>query len=353
MEQKTMKAAVIEEVGKLSIHEVPVPEISNEDILLKVDACGICGSDLRILSNGNKRINYPQILGHEITGTVVEVGNNQFYKFSMGDKISLSADIPCGNCVWCLKGLSNHCNNNLAFGYEYAGGFAEYIKLDSRILNYGPLYILPKENFCLEQVALAEPLSCCINGAEICRLGKGDDVLIYGAGPIGSILTRLAKAKGANSVVLCDTDYSRLESAKKCNADRYILFNDSELGKASKDITGGTGFNVIFTACPAIEAQESAINYVRQSGVINFFGGLSPNARNISFSSNILHYKEVTLLGSHGSTPKHHRTAVKMLLDREIVLEDLISKKFKLEDISLAFDESFNNKQNLKILIMP
>lgn len=352
MEQKTMKAAVIEGIRKLSIQEVPVPQISNDDILLKIDACGICGSDLRIFSNGNKRINYPQILGHEITGTVIEVGNNQSY-FSLGDKISLSADIPCGNCVWCFKGLSNHCNNNLAFGYEYAGGFAEYIKLDKRVINYGPVYILPKENFNLEQVALAEPLACCINGAEICKLGKGDDVLIYGAGPIGSILTKLAKAKGANSVVLCDTDSSRLDSAKNSNADRYILFNDSELDKASKEITGGIGFNVVFTACPAIEAQESAINYIRQSGVINFFGGLSPSARNISFSSNVLHYKEVTLLGSHGSTPKHHRTAVKMLLDREIILEDLVSNKFKLEDIVLAFDESFNNKQNMKILIIP
>lgn len=353
MEQKTMKAAVIEGIGKLSIHEVPVPKISNDDLLLKVDSCGICGSDLRIIYNGNKRINYPQILGHEITGTVVEVGNNQYYNFSVGDKISLSADIPCGNCIWCFKGLSNHCNNNLAFGYEYAGGFAEYLKLDPRILNYGPLYLLPKENFNLEQVALAEPLSCCINGTEICKLGKGDDVLIYGAGPIGSILTRLAKAKGANSVVLCDTDYNRLEAAKKCNADRYILFNDLELGKASKEITGGLGFNIVFTACPAIEAQESAINYVRQSGVVNFFGGLPPHIRNISFSSNILHYKEVILLGSHGSTPQHHRTAVNMLLNRELILEDLISQKIKLEDISHAIYESLNNKQNLKILIIP
>lgn len=353
MKQKTMKAAVIEGIGKFFIREVPVPEISYDDLLLKVDSCGICGSDLRIIYNGNKRINYPQILGHEITGTVVEVGNNQSYKFSVGDKISLSADIPCGNCIWCIKGLSNHCNDNLAFGYEYAGGFAEYLKLDKRILNYGPLYLLPKENFNLEQVAMAEPLSCCINGAEICKLGKGDDVLIYGAGPIGSILTRLAKAKGANSVILCDTDYNRLESAKLSNADRYILFNDSELDAVSKDITGSLGFNVIFTACPAIEAQESAIHYVRQSGVVNFFGGLSSSARNISFSSNILHYKEITLLGSHGSTPKHHRTAVRMLLNREIVLEDLISQKMKLEDISHAIDESLNNKQNMKILIIP
>src|SRR3989344_2994656 len=104
---KTMKAAVLEGIGKFSVQEVPVPELSKEEILLKIDACGICGSDLRIIYHGNKRINYPQIFGHEITGTIVEVGDKN-NECRLGLRVSLGADIPCGNCSWCSKGLHNH-----------------------------------------------------------------------------------------------------------------------------------------------------------------------------------------------------------------------------------------------------
>lgn len=353
MEQKTMKAAVLEGIGILNVKDVPVPVISDNDLLLKVDSCGICGSDLRIIYNGNSRINYPQILGHEITGTLAEVGERQKGRFEIGDKISLSADIPCGNCIFCSKGLMNHCDKNIAFGYEYPGGFAEYVKLDKRIIDHGPFYVLPKDNFNLEQVAMAEPLACCINGLELCRVKKDDNVLIYGAGPIGSILTRLARAYFASSVVVCDIDQGRLNASMVAGADRYIKSSDDALKKAMGDFTNGIGFDAVITACPSIEAQESALKYVRPRGVINFFGGLPQGSKNLSLSSNLLHYKEISIFGSHGSTPLNHLKAVSMLLSRDIVLEDLISRTFKLDDIGLAISEAVSNKSNLKIIIKP
>ncbi len=352
MENKTMKAAVLEGIGKLNIREVPVPVISSYDLLLKVDSCGICGSDIRIIYNGNDRVNYPHILGHEITGTVVEVGMAYYNRFYVGDKISLSADIPCGNCIFCSKGLMGHCDKNIAFGYEYQGGFAEYLKLDKRIIDHGPLYVLPKSHFNLEQIAMAEPLACCINGLDICRAKKGDNLLIYGAGPIGSIITRLAKAYSASSVVVCDVDQARL-NASMAGADRYIKPSGEELKKAMDDFTSGIGFDIVITACPSIEAQESSLKYVKPRGVINFFGGLPQGSRKLSLDTNLLHYREISMLGSHGSTPSHHLKAVSMLLSRNIVLEDLVSKTFKLDDIGLALSEAVSNKNNLKILIKP
>ncbi len=351
MKNKLMKAAVLEGIGKFSVREVPIPELHAEDVLLKIDACGICGSDLRIINYGNKRINYPQIFGHEITGTIVDVGSGH-NESMVGSQLSLGADIPCGKCEWCLKGLQNHCDEIIAFGYEYAGGFSEYLKLDKRILTHGPRVFLPR-NTALEKVALAEPLACCINGLEICNLSQGDDVLIYGAGPIGSILTRLARYNGAKSIVLCDVDTDRLEASKISGADRYVSFSDDELTKANTEMTEGKGFNVVITACPSLDAQESAIKYVRKKGVINFFGGLPQNSKSLNLDTNLLHYKEISLLGSHGSTPKHHEMAVELLFNRKVILEDLISKTFKLDDIGLAVSESINNKNNLKIIIKP
>jgi len=166
------------------------------------------------------------------------------------------------------------------------------------------------------------------------------------------MLTILGKVMGASVVVLCDIDSTRLEVAKRVEADRYIISAHEELEKAKNELTDNLGFDIIITACPSIDAQEMSLKYIKNKGVINFFGGLPGNTRNISINSNLIHYKELTILGSHGSTSKHHKLAVEMIMNKKINLKPLITKTFPLEEIDKAYEEA-KNKNNLKIIINP
>ena len=160
----------------------------NYAVKIKVDSCAICGSDIRIFNHGNKRIKYPAIIGHEVSGTVVDSKNKDYL---IGDKISLGADIPCGECKECKNNKPNLCKKNLAIGYQLKGGFAEYMDLNERIFNHGPVVKIDKLD--LELACLGEPLACSINGIEKVHMKKRGKVLIFGAGPIGIMLGFLAK----------------------------------------------------------------------------------------------------------------------------------------------------------------
>lgn len=348
-----MEAVFLEDVNKLVFKIVDIPEISDDDILIKVDSCSICGSDIRIISNGYTRVKYPAIMGHEIAGRVVKVGKNQEHKFKIGNRICLGADIPCGTCEWCKIGLSNNCSNTIAFGHEYQGGFAEYLKIDKRSINFGPVFSLPENDLSQDEFALSEPLACCINGLELCNMSLSKTIIIFGGGPIGILLAKLSRLMGSSYIVLCDVDEEKLEKAKISNADDYVISSKSELDLLLKNKTNNNGFDIVITACPSLKAQELAFNYVKRRGVINFFGGLPQNEKNnLSIISNLIHYKELTVLGSHGSTPRQHRIAVELILNKRIYVKDIISKSFALKDIHKAVEEAKSGK-NLKIVINP
>lgn len=352
MEKDTMKAAFMDGINILNVRKTPIPKISLDDILLRVDSCGICGSDLRILANGYKRVPVPQIMGHEIAGTVVEVGKNQIEKYRIGDKIALAADIPCGSCHWCKNGLSNHCIDNIGFGHEYQGGFAEYLLLNKRILQYGPVVIIPNTEKTQNELALSEPLACCINGLDMCDMKKGYNVLILGAGPIGCMLAKLSKSLGANSIALCDVDKTRLDLAKITQSDCYVIFDKDALNDTKYYLTKGLGFDIVLIACPSINAQEAALPYVKNGGYLNFFGGLPEGTKPINLNSNEVHYRELRIVGSHGTTPRHHRIAVEKILNGEICISDMITDIYNLDNINDAFAR-IKEKQTMKIIINP
>lgn len=336
-----MKAVFMEGLSRLALKELPNPIIAEGEVLVKVDSCAICGSDIRIFEKGNKRVKYPTILGHEIAGTVVESRNRMF---KAGDRLAFGADIPCGKCVWCKKGFSNNCENNIAFGYEYQGGFAEYLKLDRRIIEYGPVAAISKTaDISQDELSISEPLGCCINGMERCGDFKKKDILILGAGPIGVIFAKLAKINCALRVILCDIDEDRLKIVKIPGVE---LMTIPGLRKTNKK------FDVIIVACPSLKAQEDAFSYIKKRGIINFFGGLPENSKDLSISSNKIHYDEISVVGSHGSTPIQHKNAVDLIINRKIIVDDLISKRFPLDKLNEAMKEA-KNKKNLKVIINP
>ncbi|MFC1566344.1 alcohol dehydrogenase catalytic domain-containing protein [bacterium] len=345
-----MKAAVLKGLKNIKVEEVTKPVIKDGHMLVKIASCAVCGSDVRIYETGNKRVNYPAIIGHEIAGTIVEVGSG-VKNFKVGENIAIGADVPCGDCEWCINGMGNCCDINYAMGYQFQGGFAEYCLLNPTVIKYGPINKIP-DGVEMDHAALAEPLACCINGLERVSFKAGKTVLIMGAGPIGILLMQAARAFGASLVILADIDSTRLEQAKEFNSDYIINTKESVLFDRIMDITNEKGVDVVFTACPSPEAQEDVLKVVSKRGYINYFGGLSQTARNISISSNDIHYKEAYITGSHGSTPLQHKKALELIATESVNVSDLITHKFSLDDIEKAL-MSVKNKEGLKVIVNP
>lgn len=345
-----MKAAVVNGPGDMTVKTVQIPKVGEESVLIKVLFCAVCGSDIRIFDSGNKRVKYPAIIGHEMAGEIVEIGRG-ITNFKVGDKIAVGADVPCGRCMWCQNGMGNCCDENYAIGYQFQGGYAEYCLLEPMVMRYGPVCRIP-DGVNPEYAAIAEPLACCINGLERALFTAGKSLLVIGAGPIGILLARLARAFGAWLIMLADINTKRLEMASIAGADHLIDLSHADLYKIVMDITKGKGADVVFTACPSPAAQEDSLKVVAKRGCINFFGGLPQNSRNIEVNSNHIHYNEVYVTGSHGSTPRQHALAMDLIGSKRIDVADLITHHFTLEKIHEAFD-TVRKQIGLKTMVVP
>lgn len=345
-----MKAAVLEGIDKLTVKEVETPKVTDDSLVLKVKACAVCGSDIRIYHYGNPRVKYPQIIGHEIAGDVVEVGS-RVKRFKPGDRVAIGADVPCGECSFCRDGIGNNCPINYAMGYQFAGGFAEYILVDPLVINYGPIHKIP-DNLSYDEATLAEPLACCINGLELSWVSLGDIVVVIGAGPVGCMLAELAKVMGARKTIISQRSKVRLEMAKNYDIDVVISATEEDFTQRVLEETDGMGADVILTAASTLEAQAQAIPVVKKRGRVNLFAGLPKGTPPLTLDSNLLHYKEAYLFGSHGSTPRHHRMALELLSSGRIQAKKYISHNFSLDQIMEAF-ATVESRQGMKVIVNP
>jgi L-iditol 2-dehydrogenase len=345
-----MKAAVLEELGKLVVREVPDPQLDDQSALLRVEAVAVCGSDIRIFRHGNPRVKPPAIIGHEIAGTVVAAGKD-VTKVKVGQRVAVGADVPCGQCAWCRDGRGNNCAINYAVGYQIPGGFAEYMKLTPLLLAEGPVTPFA-ESLDFGTAALAEPLACAINGLELVGLSLGKTVVLVGMGPIGCMMIDLARVMGATKVICVQRSKPRMEIARRYAADVYIDSADEDIVARCRAETGGEGPDVVVTTCGSVEVHEQAIEMVAHRGYVNLFGGLGKNVRPMSVLSNTIHYKECFVTGSHGCVPRHHRLAVKLLEQGRVRTAPIVTHHFPLARINDAFD-TMENRGGMKIIVHP
>ena len=348
-----MLAAIWKGPGSMDLIDKPIPEVVPGSVLVKVKACAICGSDLRIFGDGNVRITPPHVLGHEISGEVVKVGEGVDH-YSVGDKISTGADVPCGECEHCLSGRPNCCDINYAIGYQFDGGYAEYILLDPLVVKYGPMQKFDNA-LSWQEASLAEPLACCINGYEraLYHENMGGVVVIFGAGPIGLMLMMLGKQfYGVDKVIVVEPSELRRSMALDLGADVVIDPVAQDPVAEVLDITNNQGANAIFTACPVIETHQQAIQMVAKRGVVNFFGGVPKSEPEIPLLSNFIHYREAYITGSHGSTPEQHRKALEMITNKSVDVSSLVSETVPLSDIMKGFDLAASGKF-AKVIVMP
>ena len=352
LNKKMQKSAFWYGPGKLKILENDIPDVVDGSLLIRVEACAICGSDLRIYNDGNPRIKPPRIIGHEIAGEVVAIGKG-VKNYKVGDLISTGADIPCGECEHCLNDQSNCCDINYAVGYQFDGGFSQYMLLDPLMVKYGPIQKV-KNNLAPELAALAEPLACCINGYERGLIKPNSTVVIFGGGPIGLMLCLLSPIYKVKKVILVEPNKNRIEFAKNNIHSINHFINPLENDPIEKimSITNGIGAELVFTANPIVETHEQAIEVVSKRGVVNLFGGLPNNSKKIQMSSNNIHYKESYITGSHGSTPKQHKKALGLITKNKVNLIPLITHKFSLKDIEEAFKIAKLGK-GLKVIVKP
>lgn len=345
-----MKAAVLEELGRLVVKEVPDPEVTDNTVLIKVGACAVCGSDIRMFNHGNDRLQPPAIMGHEAAGEVVEVGKN-VTTMKPGDRVAIGGDLPCGRCDELKCKTINNCQLNLAMGYQIPGSFAEYVAVNELVWDKGPFVKLP-DDLSLEEGALCEPLACCVNAMEMCRPEPGDTMVVVGAGPLGILLTELGKQMGIAKTIIVNRSTPRLEVAKEFGVDITICSTDEDPVERILDETEGKGADVILTACPSPEAQAQTIHYANNRARINFFGGLPKGQSIVSIDTNILHYKEIFMFGSHGATPEHLTKAGELIGSGKIAIRKYISHEFSLDDASKAF-QAAQDKVGMRVVIKP
>ncbi len=342
-----MKAAVLESVRNMVVKDVETPETDEKSVLLRVRSCGICGSDLKFFSYGDRIKSFPVVLGHEIAGEVAEAGSST--GFRKGDEIALANEVPCKKCGACARGFDNVCDNLLSIGTTIPGGLSEFMLLNFDVLERGPVNRMPG-NMTFDEGALAEPLGCVVNGFEFARMSEGKSVLIIGAGPIGCMMLDMARAMGAGKIVIADASEKRIALAGQFGADNYIAsenFLDESL-----DISGN-GYDVVMSACNNAKAHENAIRAVAKGGFVNLFGGVARGLSDIiSFPSNQMHYRQFAVGGSFSQTKEHHKKALDYISKGKINTKKLITHRFALDKIKDAFDV-VEKKEGLKVMVNP
>ncbi|MCT1904052.1 zinc-binding dehydrogenase [Oceanobacillus sojae] len=347
-----MKALRLYGPKDMRVDDIPVPEINDNELLIKIDSCTICGSDFRNISAGGSAhgMDLPRVMGHEIASTIVKVGESWKDEFEVGEHIVVAAVSPCGKCELCLEGYENQCLDKQATAYNYDGGFAEYMRVPERSIRSGNVLKVSSDK--LQQVALSEPLSCAINGQEIAEVKLGDSVLVVGCGPMGLFHIQLAKLNGAKQIIASDFDKNRLEIAKQHGADIVFSPQEEDPAEKIKELTGGLGVNVVIVAVPVPGIVSDALQWVRRRGRINVFGGMPKQKPEATLDLNAVHYNEITITGTSDSTARQLRIAADLITTGRIQTDFMISKVVDLEearDILVAGPQP----EHIKIVVKP
>ena len=347
-----MLAVVYHGPNDIRVENVPVPEIGVGEILVRVASASICGTDLRIY-HGNHRMYPPgtvRIPGHEVVGTIAKLGS-EVKNYTVGQRVFCAPNTGCGHCLQCVSGNNNLCADYDAIGVTSDGGFAEYVRIPANSVQQGN--VIPVSDTVDPAVAaLAEPFACVLRGQNALHIKPADVVLVMGAGPIGVMHVKLARARGAGRIVVSEPAPLRREQAKRMGADLVVDPVTQDLKAVLADESGGHGADVIIIAAPIHAAQESALDLAAISGRINFFGGLPKDRPNITFNSNLVHYKELVVTGTTACSTADCWSAVKILDSGLVDLSDIVSQRFPLTDALRAFATAEDGK-SLKVVLEP
>lgn len=346
-----MKAAVFKGVGNVEMVERETPSIRDDEVLVKIHAASICGTDLKIIGGGHFRVgpNETRVLGHELAGDIVAVGNHVGY-WKVGQRVSVVPNIGCGHCEMCRRGLNNMCPDYDAFGINIDGGFQQYMVVTPAALYGGNLFEIP-DRVDYETAALVEPLSCCYNAWKDLHVTPEDRVLILGTGPIAALFLQLARAFGARQVIVVGRRDSRLQEIADQGATDTVNSSKVDVHDEVMRLTSGHGVDVALTCAPAPELQGLALGLLARFGRMNFFSGLTKGST-VELDTNRVHYWGLRLMGSTGSSIEDYSRSMALVESGQIDVSSIISDRFGMDQAIAGFDHALTGK-GMKTLILP
>jgi L-iditol 2-dehydrogenase len=342
-----MMAAVLYGKEHLRVEPVAVPKVGGGDILVRVRAALTCGTDVKVFLRGYhaRMIVPPAVLGHELAGDVVEVGEN-VTRYRPGQRVVAANSAPCYACYYCLRGAENLCEN-LLFNN---GAYAEYIRIPARIVENNT-YEIP-DHVGYQDAALAEPLACVLRGVEETAIRADDTLAVIGLGPIGLMFVRLAKVFGARVIAL-GRRKPQLDRALRMGADEVITVTDGvDPARAVRQLTGGRGADAAVEAVGTPATWEMAVHMVRKGGKVNFFGGC-PSESRVTLDTSVLHYSEITCKASFHHTPAHMRRAMEVISAGNISAQDFVKGEEPLTNLLEVMRYLTSHNGHLKTAIIP
>ena len=321
-----MRAGLLQRPGLIEVVEVDDPVWASNEAVIRVAQCGVCGTD-RSIFRGEYAVTEPMVLGHEYSGTVVEVGRD-VVGLVVGDRVVVDPNVVDDVCFYCRSGLSHLCLGLSSLGVGRSGGFAELSAVPARYL-----YNVPDE-MSLSDASLVEPLACCVRGIDQAQVTVGDLVVVLGAGPIGCFLIQLARLSGAANVVAVEPAASRHESARRAGAD--VVCTPIESSTVLRDLRGPVGADVVIEASGRLGAAESSLALARRGGTVLLFG-VYPQDQTMSVSAFRINEDELRIVGSLNN-PSTHARAIDLIASGRVVVDHVVTDVLPLDQLELAMD---------------
>jgi L-iditol 2-dehydrogenase len=329
-----MKAYVLKGPGELVPAQIERPVCGPDEVIVRPVVVNICKTDVKCVDHGQRDLVYPRVLGHEIAGIIDEVGS-AVAGYAPGQRVHVHPGIACGRCWYCQQGLDNLCDSVRIMGFNYDGGFQEYLKIPAEGVAGGILNVVENDALPLEAVSFIEPLACCVNLQNQLNFSGEPTVLIIGGGRLGVLNLLTAKAKGAGTVILVEPDARRRESGLALGFDAACA--PEEAAQTVARATGGRGADIAVPCCPDASALTQALGLLRKQGQLGYFSGLIGKTPDLA-ALNSIHYKEIHVAGSYGCGLSHSIAARKWLESGAIDVLPLISHRIPLADLPQGMD---------------
>lgn len=340
-----MKAVVYTAPRTFEVKEVPKPQIAPNQVLIRVRSCGVCRTDIH-LHEGEFLARFPFTNGHEFSGEIAEVGSAT-HGFQVGDRVVADNTVQCGECYYCRRNKPLYCENALALGCNTDGGFAEYVKV-----NYDKVFHI-SDKLSFDEASFTEPTACAVHGVDMMDIQSGDDVLIFGAGPTGIILTQLIRHGGAGNVVVCASNQKKLDLIAKNGYAETVKMDRSDYSKHTQELQKRypRGFDIVIDATGSPKVLEQCFNFCNLGAKIIVYG-VADMADRITVSPYQIFQREYKLIGSNSQTHCFDR-AIKFLENGIVKVDDMITDHFDLDGYGDMIEKMYHGKDNIKIIINP
>ncbi|NVM20394.1 MAG: alcohol dehydrogenase catalytic domain-containing protein [Desulfobacterales bacterium] len=329
----------------IRVEEIPIPKTGPGELLVRIEASGICGSDVMEWYRVKKA---PLVLGHEIAGEVVEAGKG-VDRYKKGDRVVASHHVPCNTCRFCLSGHHTVCDTLGRTNFD-PGGFAEYVRLPAINVNRG-VYFIP-EGVSFEEASFAEPLACVLRAQRMAGLRPGDTVMVMGSGIAGLLHIQLARAMAAGRVVATDISEARMEAAKRFGADAAIHAKQDVLSELRR-LNDGRPADRVLVCTGAKSANLQALELVERGGTVLFFAPTDPGVTIPLSINNLFFRNDITLTTSYAGSPADHVTALELIRARRVRVGDMITHRLGLAETAKGFQLVAEAQDSIKVIIEP